>query len=137
MLKVKDTYKKIFIAIVTIMIIIGMIAPLALFADISGNNSEPPVSYSIDIQNPLKGDVKDVDSFLRLIINEIILPIGAVIAVIMIIYAGFLYVTAGGNESKIAKAHQALLYGVVGAAILLGAWVIANAIGGTVKQLGG
>ena len=53
----------------------------------------------------------------------------------MIMYAGFLYVTARGNSSKIEKAHNALLWAVIGAAILLGAWVISQAISSTIDQL--
>ena len=64
-----------------------------------------------------------------------ILPIGGVIAVLMIMYAGFLFVTAGGEPAKITKAKDALLYAAIGAAILLGAWVISEAIGGTIKEL--
>jgi hypothetical protein len=68
-------------------------------------------------------------------VNNILIPIGGVVAVLMIMYAGFLYVTAGGNEAKIKTAHQALTWAVIGAAILLGAWVISQAIQGTINQL--
>jgi len=61
--------------------------------------------------------------------------VGTAVAVVMIIYAGFLYVTAGGNETQIKKAHDALLWAVIGAAILLGAYIISQAIQGTISQL--
>ncbi len=94
----------------------------------------------IEIGNPFNCDGVSpctLKTLLEAIINKILLPIGGIVAAIMIIYAGFLYVTAGGNETQIKKAHDALLYGVIGAAILLGAWVISNAIAATIRQLGG
>jgi len=72
---------------------------------------------------------------LKSIVNNVLLPIGGVLAVLAFIYSGFLYVVAQGNESKIDEAHRALLYTSVGTAILLGAWVIVGVIEKTVNQL--
>ena len=81
-------------------------------------------AQDITIPNPLNSSISSIPALIRTIIDSILLPIGGVIAVLMIMYAGFLYVTARGNSSKIEKAHQALLWAVIGAAILLGALVI-------------
>jgi hypothetical protein len=54
---------------------------------------------------------------------------------IMIIYSGLLFVTGRGNPEKIKQAKQTLTYTVIGAAIVLGAFVISAAIQGTVSQL--
>ena len=89
----------------------------------------------IEIPSPLKDSIKNIPDLIRIIINDIVLPIGGVIAVLMIIYAGYLFVTARGNEKKITDAKQALLYACIGAAILLGAWVISEAIEKTIGQL--
>src|SRR3989344_3970098 len=86
-----------------------------------------PVTFDIKIENPFKGG-DNLYEFIKTIINSILLQIGAILAVVMTIYAGFLYVTAQGDTAKIKKAHDALLYTIIGAAILLGAWVIAEAI---------
>ncbi len=99
-----------------------------------------PNPESITIGNPFKctpGTDCILSGLISAIINKILLPIGGLVAAVMIIYAGFLYVTAGGNETQIKKAHDALLYAVIGAAILLGAWVISEAIRATINQLGG
>lgn len=94
----------------------------------------PAVKFNIKIDNPFKGG-DNLMGFIETVIKEILMPIGGVIAVLVIMYAGFLYVTARGDTGKIKTAHDTLLYGVIGAAILLGAWVIAGAIGGTIDQL--
>lgn len=41
------------------------------------------------------------------------------LAVVFIIYAGFLYLTSGGDENKIKSAKEYIIYAVVGVAIAL------------------
>lgn len=88
---------------------------------------------NIEIQNPFKQNT--IRGFIETVIKDILIPIGSVVAVLMIMYAGFLYVTGRGNPAQIQKAHQALLWAVIGAAILLGAWVISDAIQSTIDDL--
>lgn len=61
--------------------------------------------------------------------------LGILVAVVGLVYAGFLKVTAMGDEEKLKKANRAFLWGVIGTAIMLGAWVIALSIQGTVNEL--
>lgn len=88
----------------------------------------------IEIKNPFKGG-SSIPALIETIVRQILMPIGGVIAVLMIMYAGFLYVTAAGDPGQIKKAHDALLYAVIGAAILLGAFAISTAIQGTINEL--
>lgn len=46
------------------------------------------------------------------------------IAVMMIIYSGFLFLTAGGNPEKIGKAKSSLMYGLIGVGVALLAYGI-------------
>lgn len=93
-----------------------------------------PVNLGITLDNPFKsGD--SLTGLLDNIFNGIVFPIGGILAVLAFIYSGFLYVTAQGNESKIKTAHTALLYTAIGTAVLLGARVISEVIGGTIDQL--
>ena len=87
------------------------------------------------ITNPLGGSITTIQALIAKIL-QLIAQVGLPIVVIMIIYAGFLYVTARGNEEQVKRAHKALLYTVIGAAIVLGAWVISRAVCQTVNQLG-
>ena len=88
----------------------------------------------ITLDNPFKGG-DSLFALLNTIINEIIFPIGGVLAILAFIYAGFKYVTAQGDTTKIKEAHQTLLYVVIGTAILLGARLISEVISGTIDQL--
>ncbi len=63
------------------------------------------------------------------------MQIGTVIIILMLVYVGFLFVTAQGNDSKISEARTALLWTVVGALILLGAQAISLGIQSTVQAL--
>lgn len=85
--------------------------------------------------NPLEG----VDSFQGLIvaiINGIVIPIGATVAVLAIIYSGFLFVTAQGNDEKLKLAKYTFFGAIIGGLILLGAGAIAEAIKGTICAIG-
>ncbi|MEK7187156.1 MAG: TrbC/VirB2 family protein [Patescibacteria group bacterium] len=97
-------------------------------------NKAGDVSADITLDNPFAQEGSLVD-LLNLIIEKIIFPIGGVLAILAFIYAGFKYVTAQGDTTKIKEAHQTLLYVVIGTAILLGARVISEVISGTINQL--
>ena len=55
-----------------------------------------------------------------------VLGIVAVVAVAMIIYAGFLYITAGMDDAKVGKAKNTLLYGVIGVIVAALAFAIVS-----------
>lgn len=55
----------------------------------------------------------------------------AIVAVIMILYAAFLFVTAGGEEEKLGKAKSYLMYGIVGVAVALLAYGIISIVSTT------
>ena len=52
-----------------------------------------------------------------------------------IIYSGFLFVFARGNDEKLKTAKDALFYSIIGAAVLLGSWAIAEMIASTINTL--
>jgi hypothetical protein len=98
----------------------------------------PTTVVPIRIDNPFKAGVGDsLFSLLKTIVDKIVLPIGGVLCVLAFIYAGFSYVMAQGNSTKIENANRMLLFASIGTAVLLGAWVIANAICKTINLLGG
>lgn len=88
----------------------------------------------ITIENPLKGS-STLYGFIKDVIDNIIVPIGGVLATLYIIYAGFLLVTARGDEKQITQGKTAFLHAAIGTAILLGAWVIATVIETTINSL--
>lgn len=86
------------------------------------------------IENPLESDIDTLPEFINRIV-EIFLMVGTPIIALMIIYSGFLFVIARGNAEAIEKAKKALGYTLLGAAILLGAFVISTAIQDTIMTI--
>lgn len=93
----------------------------------------PPVALENGkIENPINIDT--LNGLIKTIL-EGVLKIGIPVIALAIIYCGFLFVSARGNPESIKKAKDALLYTLIGAGILLGAWGIALLISNTVLAL--
>lgn len=95
-----------------------------------------PTSFAFAqvLQNPLKGEYSTIPGFLKAILN-IVIDISVPIIVLMIVYSGFLFVKAQGNPEALATARKAIMWTIVGAAVILGASVISYSIKGTVDEL--
>lgn len=91
-----------------------------------------PIDSSTKIVNPITSTT--IVGLIEKILKGVI-KIGMPILVLAIIYSGFLFVSAQGNSEKLSEAKRALLYTLIGAAILLGSWGIAQLITETVKAL--
>lgn len=95
---------------------------------------EGTVDLGFKLDNPLSSEVDTLPEFLYEIIH-IFLIVGVPIVALAIIYCGFLFVIARGNSEKLSEAKKALGYTLLGAAILLGAFVISNIIQSTVDDI--
>jgi hypothetical protein len=95
----------------------------------NGENSD----ISFQLENPLSG-VNTISDFVKKIL-DIVLTIGIPIVALAIIYSGFLFVAARGNTEKLGQAKKTFLYTIIGAAILLGAWLLAQVLSETITQL--
>lgn len=111
-----------------VLVIYGFIVPVASLA--GGNDGCLPDGGKI-CPTVSAGSIPDL-------IKNILqgaLTIGIPVIALAIIYCGFLFVFARGNSEKLGKAKDALLYTLIGAAILLGSWAIATMIQSTVTAL--
>ena len=68
------------------------------------------------------------------IVNWVLGLLG-LIAVIMIIYAGILWITAGGNEENVDKAKKIISAAVIGLIVILLAWAIVIFVVGTTSNV--
>lgn len=87
------------------------------------------------LRNPLR-NICSFEDFVELLLQALI-RIGLPIAVLFIVYSGFLFVKAQGNETELTKAKSTFLYTVIGVGIFLGSWVLATVVANTVKLLTG
>lgn len=84
------------------------------------------------LANPLK--FNSLDELLDGILAAVI-KLGSVILTLALIWTGFKFVAARGNEEKIRSARTALMWTVIGGLILLGATAIKEVITSTVGSL--
>ncbi len=88
----------------------------------------------------------DFREYVLLVVNFALGFLG-LIAVIIVIYGGVLYVTAGGEEENTQKGKKAIQYAVIGLLIVLGSFAFVNTVirgamgeeegGGSISQTGG
>lgn len=69
-------------------------------------------------------------------ILRILLAFGVPIAVLFLVYAGFLFVKARGNPKELIHARANFKYVILGILLFLGAWMLGQIIASTVNALG-
>ena len=89
-------------------------------------------AFAITIDNPLKAETIGE---LITTISDFAVTIGLPIAIIFIVYSGFLFVSARGNEKKLETAKEGFRWSIIGAAIIVGAKFLAEAIVNFAKGL--
>ena len=67
----------------------------------------------------------DLPTIIGRIISALLSILG-IIFIILIIYAGFLYMTAGGDDDKVKKAKELMIQGVIGMVIIVSAYAISS-----------
>lgn len=105
--------------------------PVAAHADIAGSLCGAATTQTVDAgsltpqecQTKTAGGESHFDKILSDIINIFSIIVG-ITAVIMIVYAGFRYVTSGGNQESVKSAKQTLIYALIGLVIVALAQVI-------------
>ena len=103
-----------------------------------GAGADGGYKFNVKFINPLcKNDsdcIQDIPTLLNKILDALMLFLVPIV-VLFIIYAGFLFVMAQGNETKLTKAKSVLGWTLVGAAILLGAKIITTVLSSTVTNI--
>ncbi len=94
--------------------------PATAFAQVYGNFG---LNNFADETN-LGTDIPLIETVARII--NILLGFLGVLAVILVLLGGFKWMTAGGNEDKIAEAKKLMGAGLVGLVIILAAFAIAS-----------
>jgi hypothetical protein len=65
-------------------------------------------------------------------IMGVVYLVAGMVAVLVIIVAGFIFVTSRGDQNNIARAKSAILYAVVGLVVIMMAFVITQFIIGSI-----
>ncbi len=77
-----------------------------------------------------KANIKNFSSIETLFVEILKFLFGflAIIAVIILVYSGFKYLTSLGDEKKTEEAKHMILYAIIGLIIIGGAAIIANTV---------
>ena len=91
-----------------------------------------PFFAAAAIQSPT--DLTDLGSVIAAVVN-IVQVLLIMATTLYLLYAGLMFVTARGEPSKITAARDALLWGMVGAALILAARVIVTTLQTSVTSI--
>lgn len=119
-------YKKIIVSKTAKSLLIGaFVLAVFLFA-------APALAAALDVgMQPVAENIALGTQDLRITIAKVIraaLGLLGIIAVSIVLYGGFLYMTSAGNEEKIDKAKKTLINGFIGLLIILSAFAITQFI---------
>jgi parallel beta-helix repeat protein len=70
--------------------------------------------------------INTIPKFIKALL-AIVIKVGIPVASIFLIWAGFLFLTAQGNESKLASAKKTFIWACIGFGVVLAAWLFALA----------
>ena len=98
------------------MLAFAMLAPVPALAQ-----ADP---FGVEDANRINvGEERNLKFAIASIVNVVLGFLG-ILAVIIIMYAGFKWMTASGNEEQVGEARKMLLQAVIGLIIIMAAWVI-------------
>ncbi|MFH1412603.1 MAG: MMCAP2_0565 family pilin-like conjugal transfer protein [bacterium] len=118
--------------ILTSFCIISLLAPGLVMAQGDSGRGEVTVPLDrvnnivTDINNPSYDQGTDEYSLTQLVgtVVSVFLGLLGVVFVILIIYAGYTWMTASGNDEKVSKAGRTIKVAVIGLLIVIGAFAI-------------
>lgn len=115
--------------IVTSMLVLGLVLLNSFGVDLALAQA----GGAIDTQDQpaiiaaLSGGQTGLRGIVLTIVNFFLTFLG-LLAVIMVIYGGFLYVSSAGNEENVNKAKKILLYAVLGIVVIIVSFALVNTL---------
>ncbi|HRH23448.1 MAG TPA: pilin [Candidatus Magasanikbacteria bacterium] len=113
-------------------IMLGIVALVTVFTlspkvslATGGNGSDDPFGIEPTTNLNISTEETDARAVVVNIINLALTFLG-LIAVILILWGGFKWMTAGGNDESVEAAKKIIIAAVIGLAIILSAYAIAN-----------
>ena len=102
----------------------------AIFQSIEGRVGVTPTGQFV-LPDPEKfnqiGENTSLRQYILNVLNFALTFLG-LIAVAFIVYAGYLYVTSGGDDGNMEKAKKIILYAVIGILVILAAFALVNTV---------
>ncbi|HOX96399.1 MAG TPA: hypothetical protein PLI45_03375 [Candidatus Woesebacteria bacterium] len=76
----------------------------------------------------LGGEKATLSTLINPIITNVLI-ISGLAALVVILFAGFAFISAGGDKAKTAQASQMLTYGIIGLVVVVGAFLLTRLMG--------
>ncbi|MCK4539814.1 hypothetical protein KAU09_01525 [Candidatus Parcubacteria bacterium] len=113
-----NTVKKIFTLLFLAILVFNFLAPVQVGAlDLGMTYAE-----NLDLPEAEDDDVRDM----AVTIIKYLITFLGIIAVAIILYGGFVWMTAAGNEDRVTKAKNIIIAGVIGLVIVIASYAIVN-----------
>lgn len=117
----------------TLLFVFGVLlvatALIILFPSFKADPSVVPASEGLGVDIPGSSGVLNFYDYANAIIKFCITILGPIIAVLMIIYGGYLYIFSEGDSTKMTNAKDIIFGAIFGYAILFLTKFIANVLG--------
>lgn len=108
----------------TLLLLLFIITPFFASALVSLTNSLEKTGVAAEIVTDAnKVATNGIQTFVGKIINAFLGLLGTVFLVLLV-YGGYLWMTAGGNEEDVTKAKKLIAQAVLGLAVVMGAYAI-------------
>lgn len=124
----KLTQNKLLVGIVLSVVLAVLLLPAAsVFSEVGDEQGGDPLKLNLGVKYASSTGLGNRD--VRTTISDIIkvaLGLLGIVALVIILIAGFKWMTASGNEEKVGEAKKMMLQGVIGLAIVFAAYAIAQ-----------
>lgn len=104
-----------------LLIATGLVIPLLAAAQCSGDDIGLCSAAGLFIPTGVPEPVAIIGTVIRLVLSVV-----GVIFLIMILYAGYNWMTAAGKEEQIRMAKRTIAHGAIALVIILGSYIIVN-----------
>lgn len=108
---------------VGISILAAMVFSLALAPAVLAQSIEEDFGLLYGTQSGLGN--QDLRQTIASIINVALSLLG-IIALVIVLYGGFKWMTAGGNDEQVGEARKIIIAGIIGLAVILSAYAISS-----------
>ncbi len=117
--------KKFLPSVLGLVAVLGLFSSDIAFAGLIGEGDNP---QNIKLATMAWGG--SARTAIKVVVNYFLYFLG-LIATIMVIYGGFLYITSGGDDAGAEKGKKILIYAAIGIIVILVSYAIVNTIIGS------
>ena len=122
--------KKFILSVGLLAVVFSCVFVMPVFANSDGEQATKDALKSVENFSETVGIMKAKSNPRELIGKGISIVIGVVgsLALVIVVYGGIMWMTAGGNDSKVSKAQKTIMWGVLGLVVVLLSYVIVRTL---------